>query len=83
MYIYQWRSIPGNHWDSGLLDSDGTPRPSYRVLAEHVGPRYGGTQRSSTPTDPAPASGWTGSGSQAGAAVGRWLIRFADTRSSS
>jgi hypothetical protein len=41
MYLYQWRGTADNHWDSGLLGLNGKPRPSYRVVEEHVARRGG------------------------------------------
>jgi hypothetical protein len=41
MYLYQWQGTPDNGFDSGVLGYDGTPRPSYAVVAAHVGPRPG------------------------------------------
>jgi hypothetical protein len=38
IYMYQWRSVPGVDFDAGLLNADGSPRPSYRVIAAAVGP---------------------------------------------
>src|SRR4051794_2256032 len=37
VFIYQWRPAPWEPWDAGLLRPDGTPRPSYAVLADYVG----------------------------------------------
>jgi hypothetical protein len=37
VFIYQWRASPWEPWDAGLLRPDGTPRPSYAVLASYVG----------------------------------------------
>jgi hypothetical protein len=37
VFIYQWRAAPWEPWDAGLLRPDGTPRPSYAVLADYVG----------------------------------------------
>jgi hypothetical protein len=37
VFIYQWRAAPSEPWDAGLLRPDGTPRPSYAVLADYVG----------------------------------------------
>jgi hypothetical protein len=31
--------VPGVDFDAGLLNADGSPRPSYRVIAAAVGPR--------------------------------------------
>jgi hypothetical protein len=39
MYLYQWQGTREDHWDSGLLGFDGTPRPAYHVVAAHVAPR--------------------------------------------
>lgn len=41
MYLYQWQGARDNGFDSGLLGYDGTPRPSYSVVAARVGPRGG------------------------------------------
>jgi parallel beta-helix repeat protein len=35
MYLYHWRApLPGSRWDSGIVRSDGTPRPGYWTIAE-------------------------------------------------
>lgn len=39
MYLYQWQGAREDHWDSGLLGFDATPRPAYRVVAAHVAQR--------------------------------------------
>ncbi|MBJ7332795.1 MAG: hypothetical protein JHC95_23065 [Solirubrobacteraceae bacterium] len=39
MYMYQWQGTPTNGFDSGLLDYEGRPRPSYDVVAAQVGRR--------------------------------------------
>jgi len=36
VFIYQWRVAPWEPWDAGLVRPDGTPRPSYAVLAAYV-----------------------------------------------
>jgi hypothetical protein len=41
MYLYQWQGARDNGFDSGLLGYDGTPRPSYSVVAARVGSRGG------------------------------------------
>jgi polysaccharide biosynthesis protein PslG len=36
IYFYEWKPGPGHppHWDSGLTDRRGHPRPAYKVLAQ-------------------------------------------------
>jgi parallel beta-helix repeat protein len=35
MYLYHWRApTPGSPWDSGVVRSDGSPRPGYWTIAE-------------------------------------------------
>ena len=35
MYLYHWRAPrPGSPWDSGIVRSDGSPRPGYWTIAE-------------------------------------------------
>ena len=36
IYHYQWRAVAIQHWDSGLLDTRGRPRPAYSVFANAV-----------------------------------------------
>jgi hypothetical protein len=37
IYLYQWfASDPSNRWDSGVLDTQGLPRPVYDVLQQHM-----------------------------------------------
>jgi hypothetical protein len=37
VYLYQWTPPgPDATWDSALMAPDGTPRPAYRVLAQHL-----------------------------------------------
>ena len=43
MYVYQWLAIAAVRWDSGLIGTNGVPRPAYHVVAEHAGPRGGRT----------------------------------------
>ncbi len=57
LFIYQWRASPWEPWDAGLLRPDGTPRPSYAVLASYVGAPVPPTQArlaDGTPAAPAP-----------------------------
>ena len=44
VFVYQWRTAPWEPWDAGLLRPDGTPRPSYAVLADYVGARVPATE---------------------------------------
>ena len=36
IYHYEWRALAAQHWDSGLLDTNGRPRPAYSVFANAV-----------------------------------------------
>jgi hypothetical protein len=37
LFLYQWFGArPGAHFDAGLVDPDGTPRPAYFVLQRHA-----------------------------------------------
>jgi hypothetical protein len=36
VYLYHWRADRSASWDSGLLSSDGTPRPSFDVFAAQL-----------------------------------------------
>jgi hypothetical protein len=37
VYFYNWKANDGPvSWDSGLVAADGTPRPAYKVLADHL-----------------------------------------------
>lgn len=37
VYLYHWRAQPGlTTWDSGLVDSQGAPRPAYGVLRDRL-----------------------------------------------
>ena len=36
VYIYHWRAGARSSWDSGLLSSNGTPRPSFDVFAHEA-----------------------------------------------
>jgi hypothetical protein len=37
LYVYRWYGEPpGAHFDAGLVDPDGTPRPAYSVFAKHA-----------------------------------------------
>jgi hypothetical protein len=36
IYHYQWRAVPHVGWDSGLLGTDGKPRPAYSTFAAAV-----------------------------------------------
>jgi hypothetical protein len=37
VYFYNWKANEGPvSWDSGLVAADGTPRPAYKVLADHL-----------------------------------------------
>jgi hypothetical protein len=38
VYLYQWQTGWGDLWDSGLMRPDGTPRPSFHVLAARLRP---------------------------------------------
>jgi hypothetical protein len=32
IYFYQWKRVPGSHWDSAFLDAKGKRRPAYYAL---------------------------------------------------
>jgi hypothetical protein len=37
VYFYNWKASDGPaSWDSGLVGADGTPRPAYEVIADHL-----------------------------------------------
>jgi hypothetical protein len=36
IYLYQWQRGPDPTRDSGLVGPDGRPRPTYRVLSQHL-----------------------------------------------
>jgi hypothetical protein len=36
VYVYHWNAIPGDNWDSGLIDPSGRPRPALRVVRHQL-----------------------------------------------
>ena len=41
LYVYHWQQDTfGNHFDAGLLDNAGKPRPSYHTLKRWLGTRW-------------------------------------------
>jgi hypothetical protein len=36
IYHYQWQADPADHWDSGLIAANGSPRPAYTVLLDWI-----------------------------------------------
>jgi hypothetical protein len=62
VYFYEWMAPWGGLWDSGLMRPDGTPRPSFNVLAARLRP--------GVPVPPVQPVGGGGGGGGGGASGG-------------
>ena len=56
VFLYQWRAGAFEPWDSGLLRPDGTPRPSFDVVAARLRAAPGPPVTETVPRSPAAAA---------------------------